>query len=101
GDRTWRPTPAASAPSRPGAHRGRDAHLPPHRRRIATNNEAMPDAPRNKPATSQAAERPDEDLIPRPSKMRYVAIFFAGLLVGRVASENFASGPLGAIDLFM
>jgi len=33
--------------------------------------------------------------------MRYIAIFFAGILVGRVASANFAPGPLGALDLFM
>lgn len=33
--------------------------------------------------------------------MRYVAIFFAGLLVGRIASSNFAPGALDAVDLFM
>lgn len=33
--------------------------------------------------------------------MRYVAIFFAGLLVGRLASSNFAPGALDAIDLVM
>lgn len=52
----------------------------------------------------QAASAPaggPQDLVPRPSKMRYVFLFLAGLFVGRLASEQFAAGPLGAIDLFM
>jgi|GEM_PF-5325572 len=55
------------------------------------------------PSAPLAPSRPieDEDLVPRPSKMRYVAIFFAGLLVGRIASSNFAPGALDAVDLFM
>ncbi|MCK9495579.1 MAG: hypothetical protein M0R75_08795 [Dehalococcoidia bacterium] len=58
----------------------------------------MPDDPAG-PRSAEPAT--DPDLVPRPSKMRYIAIFFAGILVGRVASANFAPGPLGALDLFM
>ena len=46
-------------------------------------------------------EATDEDAVPGPSKMVYVALFLAGLFVGRIASENFAPGSLGALDLFM
>ena len=72
----------------------------------------MPEDPATAPtdaraeATEAAAigaprDRRDEDLVPRPSKMRYVAMLFAGILIGRVASSSFTAGALDAIDLFM
>lgn len=53
------------------------------------------------PRPAPARPRASEDLVPRPSKMRYVALFLAGLFIGRLASEQFAPGPLGAMDLIM
>ncbi len=63
----------------------------------------MPDEPREVAPTEDAAAEgaASEDAVPGPSRMRYVAIFLAGLFVGRIASENFADGSLGALDLFM
>ncbi len=43
----------------------------------------------------------DEDLVPRPSKMRYIALLFAGMFIGRIASTNFAPGALDLLDLAM
>lgn len=53
------------------------------------------------PPPAKLAPEPVEASAPGPSKMRYLAIFFAGILVGRIASQNFAAGPLGMLDLFM
>jgi len=69
----------------------------------------MPEDSANAPtdARSEAAEGStardprDENLVPRPSKMRYVAMLFAGILIGRIASSSFTAGALDAIDLFM
>lgn len=55
----------------------------------------MPD---QSPVDAAEAEGAD---VPAPSKMRYVAIFLTGLFIGRIASDNFAPGSLGALDLFM
>ena len=61
----------------------------------------MPDTTPQPQDDEKPREPEDAALATRPSKMRYVAIFFAGLLVGRIASANFAPGALDAIDLFM
>ena len=59
--------------------------------------------PSEDPATAppDAQEARDEDLVPRPSKMRYLAMLFAGIFIGRIASENFAPGALDLLDLAM
>ena len=67
----------------------------------------MPDKPREVVSAGETEDSDipetlvDEEALPGPSKMRYVAIFLAGLFIGRIASENFAPGSLGALDLFM
>ncbi len=33
--------------------------------------------------------------------MRYLAMLFAGILIGRIATENFSDGALSALDLVM
>jgi hypothetical protein len=33
--------------------------------------------------------------------MRYLAMLFAGIFIGRIASENFGAGALDALDLVM
>lgn len=52
------------------------------------------------PAPDEQEAR-DEDLVPRPSKMRYLALLFAGIFIGRIASTNFSSGALDLLDLVM
>ncbi|MEX1022144.1 MAG: hypothetical protein WD058_03250 [Dehalococcoidia bacterium] len=37
----------------------------------------------------------------RPSRVRYLFMLFAGMLIGRVASTQFAPGLLDAVDLVM
>lgn len=61
--------------------------------------EPAPERPPERPSTP--ADDRDEDLVPRPSKMRYLALFLAGMFIGRLASENFAPGTLDALDLLM
>ena len=52
-------------------------------------------------ARPAVVEPRDADLVPRPSKMRYLAMIFAGMLIGRIASANFGAGALNALDLVM
>lgn len=59
----------------------------------------MPEDPAT--AAPDAQEARDEDLVPRPSKMRYLAMLFAGIFIGRIATENFSDGALSALDLVM
>jgi len=47
----------------------------------------------------QARQRREPDLVPRPSKMRYVLLFFAGSFVGMLAQARFSEEFLSMFSL--
>ena len=50
---------------------------------------------------SETTTAPETPVAKRRSKLPYIFMLFAGMLIGRIASEQFASGLLSAIDLVM
>ncbi|MDA0271617.1 MAG: hypothetical protein O2919_11400 [Chloroflexi bacterium] len=55
-----------------------------------------------RPASHAAATQPNVPVrASRPSRLRYVFLFLAGLLIGRVAPQSFSAGALDTLDLAM
>ncbi|MDA0300898.1 MAG: hypothetical protein DWG80_02110 [Chloroflexi bacterium] len=63
------------------------------------NDESRPFVRMRRVDRKQRRQRQGPDLVPRPPKMRYVLVFFAGIFAGRVAEVNFAPEFLSALSL--